>query len=91
MIIPRGDVKIIDKDLLVIVGIEYFDEKGQDLIEFTVSKDSEWVDKTVSELKLPLDRLLLAINKDEKFILAEGRTEIKEDDRIVMLKLQNKT
>ena len=77
VIIPRGDVKIIDKDLLVIAGIEYFDEKGQDLIEFTVSKDSEWVNKTVSELKLPLDRLLLAINKDEKFILAEiGRAHV---------------
>lgn len=87
VIIPRGDTYLKENDLIVLGGIEYFDPVGQDLIEFTVPVQHKWVGKSVQEMNLPVDQLLLAINRNDQFVMVNGQTMIEAEDRIIMLKV----
>lgn len=85
-LVPRGDLVLKKKDQIVLIGEEYFDPNSQDLLEFSISEFHPWVGKKLSELKLPNNELVLSINRKGSLILAEGKTEIKVGDRVILFK-----
>ena len=84
-IIPRGNVRFMEGDTVVIGGQEYFDQYGQDLLEFTLNTNHPWAGKRLRDLALAEDKLILAIQRHEILVQAEGDTELKAGDRILML------
>lgn len=88
-IVPRGDVEILAGDVLVFGGEEYFDPHNHDLIEFSINEHNAWKDKRIVELNLPANVLILAINREDAFVTAEGNTVIKEGDRLILLSDEN--
>lgn len=88
-IVPRGNVRLETNDLLVVAGEEYFDPEGYELLEFTISHGHDWIGKEVIDLKLKSDKLIIAINRNHKFIRAHADTVIEENDRILMITSNN--
>lgn len=85
VIVPRGEVTLEIGDTIVLAGEEYFDSFGQEIVEFNINHGHEWVDKKIMDLNLPEDRLILTINRNDGFVIAEGKTVIKEGDRILLV------
>lgn len=88
-IVPRGDVTIEENDIIVLAGEKHFDESGQDLIEFTIPRGHQWDKQRIKELELPPDRLIIMIQrKDSDIIVPSGDTLLLEDDKVIMLKIE---
>lgn len=86
-IVPRGQVMLEEGDLIVIGGERHFDESGQSLIESIIPRGHRWVNKTIEELKLPSNRLIIIIQRKEgDIVVPAGNTRILVDDKVIMLK-----
>ncbi|WP_066716223.1 potassium/proton antiporter [Clostridium sp. Marseille-P299] len=89
-IVPRGHTTIEENDVIVLGGELHFDESGQDLIEFTIPRDHQWANHYIKDLKLPHDRLIIMVQrKDSDIIVPIGDTLLLEDDKVIMLKVDN--
>ncbi|KXB00157.1 hypothetical protein AKJ40_01800 [candidate division MSBL1 archaeon SCGC-AAA259M10] len=55
-----------------------------DVIEVTVSEDSEAVGKSIDELDLPRLCTIAVVNRGGKLISPRGKTEFLEDDRVII-------
>ncbi len=87
-IVPRGHVAVEENDLIVLGGETHFDESDQDLIEFTIPKGHEWENRYIKDLKLPVDRLIIMVQrKGRGAIVPAGDTLLLEDDKVVMIKV----
>lgn len=85
-VIPRGSVELAANDRIVLAGQDYFDAHGDELIEFTIPKDHEWIGKRIMDLRLPENRIILTVQRaNEEFAVPEGRTRIVEGDTVIML------
>lgn len=91
-IVPRGNVTIEENDLIVLGGEVHFDESGQDLIEFTIPRGHQWVNKYIKDLDLYHDRLVVMVQREgTDVIVPTGDTLLLEDDKVIMLKLEYKS
>ncbi len=89
-IVPRGQITIEENDLIVLGGEIHFDESGQDLIEFTIPKGHEWKDKYIKDLKLPSERLIIMVQRENSDIIVPiGDVLLKEDDKVVMIEVEH--
>lgn len=89
-IVPRGHIIIEENDLIILGGEIHFDESGQELIEFTISKGHQWENKYVKDLELPGDRLIIMVQrKGSDIIVPIGDTLILEDDTLIMIKVEH--
>lgn len=85
-IVPRGHVAVEENDLIVLGGETHFDESDQDLIEFTIPKGHEWENRYIKDLKLPVDRLIIMVQrKGSGTIVPAGDTLLLEDDKLIMI------
>lgn len=88
-IVPRGDIRLEENDVVVLGGETHFDKSGQELIEFNIPSGHKWEDQLIQDLKLPHDRLIIMIRRDNgKIIVPEGKTQILADDKVVMIQLE---
>lgn len=88
-VVPRGHVVLEENDRIVLSGEKYFDEKGQDLIEFTIPKGHEWVGRKVKELSLPNDSLIVMLQqRGEDVIVPSGDIMLNEGDKVILLKAE---
>jgi len=91
-IVPRGHVTIEENDIIVLGGEIHFDETGQDLIEFTIPKGHDWVNKHIKDLDLQHDRLIIMLQREgSDVIVPTGDTLLLEDDKVIMLNLEHKS
>lgn len=89
-IVPRGSVELAENDLLVIGGEVHFDESGQDLIEFTITKGHPWINQPLRELDLGADRLLIMVQRASgDLIVPTGRTVLLAGDKVIKLRLDD--
>lgn len=89
-IVPRGPMTIEENDVIIIGGETHFDQSGQDLIEFTIPRGHQWGNKHVKELKLPIDRLIIMVQrKGSGTIVPSGDTLLLEDDKVIMIKVEH--
>lgn len=86
-IIPRGETLIEVGDLVVLGGEAYFDDSGKDLIEIKLSKDHEWTDKKIKDLKISDQELIIMLQKPNgDLIVPIGDTLLSKGDRLVILR-----
>ena len=89
-IVPRGQITIEENDLIILGGEMYFDERGQDLIEFSIPRGHQWENRYIKDLELPHDRLIIMVQrKCNDIIIPVGDTLLLEDDKVIMIKVEN--
>ena len=63
---------------------DYPEEVPVQFIKLNVTENHTWVDKTIKEVVLPPETILVLILRDGKRIVPRGNTEIKANDEIVL-------
>ncbi|NLY09037.1 MAG: potassium/proton antiporter [Tissierellia bacterium] len=90
-IVPRGDTVINSGDIIVLGGETHFDSTGHNLTEFTIGKKHEWIDRSIVDLKMPEDQLIIMLQRTNcDIIVPDGNTVLKAGDKLVMLQSDHK-
>lgn len=83
-IIPNGDTKLLDDDVLVFGASEQNYEDDFELSELIIKEENDWVGKAVKDLDISRLQLLVMIKRKNKNIIPNGHTVIKKGDHIVV-------
>ncbi len=84
-VVPRGDTKLLEGDVAVLAAGHYEKSKIKvQLSELEITPDHEWNGKTLAELKLPKDELVVLIRRGKESIMPQGDTRICTGDVLVM-------
>ncbi|MBU3146157.1 TrkA family potassium uptake protein [Clostridium sp. CF012] len=65
--------------------IETINKGEMILVEAKIDKDSAWKGKSIEQLKLPKECLILSIIRSEKVIFPRGSIDIKEGDKVLII------
>ncbi|MEG0753019.1 MAG: potassium/proton antiporter [Angelakisella sp.] len=82
-IVPNGSTVIRAGDLVVLSALSLEDDIGVCLAEVTVDKDSMYLGKLLAEAKFGDDRLVVVVKRDNKTIIPNGKTVVKENDVLI--------
>lgn len=63
---------------------DYTGEINTDLLEVSITKDSQWIDKTIMDANIPEEILIVMIKRDNKILVPKGSTIIKSGDILVL-------
>ena len=63
---------------------DYTEEVSADLLEYTVKSNDAWVDKTLIDMDIPADILIVMIKRKGKIIIPRGFTTIHKEDVLVL-------
>lgn len=84
VIIPKGDAVIKENDSIVLGARGYSDEQNIKLAEFTIDGEHRWCNKSICDIDISNNQLILMIKRNNKVIIPKGKTEIHEGDVLVM-------
>lgn len=82
-IIPKGDTVIQPGDS-VILSVPSYEDGDMNLQELCVDANHEWCNRTIEELHLPDETLVVLIKRGKENIIPMGKTRIREQDVLVM-------
>ncbi len=83
-IVPRGETKLLDDDVLVFgASSQEFDDELE-LNELIIKDEHEWVGKAIKDLDISRLQLLVMIKRKNKTIIPNGHTVIKKGDHVVV-------
>lgn len=86
-IVPRGSTILKENDLVVLGGEVYFDKSGHELIEFTIPEKHEWIGRSIREIRLPENELIIMLqNTKNEIVVPKGDTIISEGDTVITMK-----
>ncbi len=80
LVIPRGKTPILEGDSVVVGVIEYKDDFGILLLDEHIGHSHPWKNKTLMELSLPGDMVIVSVKRDDKVFIPKGSTKILEND-----------
>ena len=63
---------------------DYTGEINTDLLEVSITKDNQWVDKTIMDSNIPEEILIVMIKRDNKILVPKGSTVIRDGDTLVL-------
>ncbi len=87
-IIPNGNTKLRDGDVVVVSAAEYQCNGATMFTEEKVHHGSKWVGKTISDYSESTSKLVILIKRGPEVVIPRGPTDIAEDD-ILVLHAQN--
>jgi trk system potassium uptake protein TrkA len=65
--------------------IESINKGEMILVEAKIDSESAWKDKSIDQLKIPKECLILSIIRSEKVIFPRGSVDIKEGDKVLII------
>lgn len=74
-------------DKIVLSALSPEENLGIVLSEIVIEKDSEWIGKTLSKIELGESKLVLVLKRDDKVLIPNGATILKESDVLVVSQL----
>lgn len=83
-IIPRGDTVIRAGDSMILSVPGYEETEEMNLEEVTVDDAHEWRGKTIEQLQLPQEALVVLMKRGTESIIPTGKTRIQAQDILVM-------
>ena len=86
-IIPNGNTVVLAGDKIVISALSPEENLGICLTEIPIEKDSKWIGKPLSRIKLGEEKLVLVLKRNEKVVIPNGNTVIRENDVLVISQL----
>lgn len=86
-IIPNGNTVALAGDKIVLSALSPEENLGICLTEIPIEKDSKWIGKPLSRIKLGEEKLVLVLKRNEKVVIPNGNTVIRENDVLVISQL----
>lgn len=86
-IIPNGNTVVLAGDKIVLSALSPEENLGICLKEIPIEKDSKWIGKPLSRIKLGEEKLVLVLKRNEKVVIPNGNTVIRENDVLVISQL----
>lgn len=86
-IIPNGNTVVLARDKIVLSALSPEENLGICLTEIPIEKDSKWIGKPLSRIKLGEEKLVLVLKRNEKVVIPNGNTVIRENDVLVISQL----
>lgn len=86
-IIPNGNTVVLAGDKIVLSALSPEENLGICLTEIPIEKDSKWIGKPLSRIKLGEGKLVLVLKRNEKVVIPNGNTVIRENDVLVISQL----
>lgn len=86
-IIPNGNTVVLAGDKIVLSALSPEENLGICLTEIPIEKDSKWIGKPLSRIKLGEEKLVLVLKRNEKVVIPNGNTVILENDVLVISQL----
>lgn len=86
-IIPNGNTVVLAGDKIVLSALSPEENLGICLTEIPIEKDSKWIGKPLSRIKLGEEKLVLVLKRNEKVVIPNGNTVIHENDVLVISQL----
>ncbi len=83
-IITRGDTEILAGDDIILSVTPYSPSKKDMLQERYITRSDSWCNKSISELKLPKNKLIAMVIRESSPIIPDGKTVIRENDIVVL-------
>lgn len=86
-IIPNGNTTILAGDVIILSALSLQEDFGAHLTEMKIDKDDNWIGKPLSEITLGPEKLIIVVKRNQKVIIPNGKTIVKEDDTLVISQL----
>lgn len=86
-LIPNGNTVVLPGDKIVLSALSPEEDLGLVLSEIMVDKDSEWIGKPLSKIKLGESKLVLVLKREDRIVIPNGATIIQENDVLVISQL----
>ncbi len=84
LIVPRGDVVIMEKDELVL-GSEPFDEKDSiNLKEIVLKKQNPWTGMKIKDLDISRRAIIVLVKRKNKALIPRGNMTLLEGDHVFL-------
>lgn len=83
-VIPTGKTLIEAGDILVLSAEGFYDDSAFILSEVAIDNDHEWCQKSVSEISMPANSLIVMIKRNGRTLIPNGRIKIKSADILVV-------
>ena len=83
-ILPKGNTELKQGDVLVLSAEGYYGEDAFTLEEMEIGIRHPWCGKTLSELTMPHDFMVVMIRRGSRALIPNGRMKIKANDVLVM-------
>lgn len=84
VVVPQGDTRLRDGDLLVLAARAFEDREQLSLHEREVERGSRWSGKTLAELALPEGSRVILIKRGMDTMIPTGRTVLHSGDVLVL-------
>lgn len=84
MIIPNGDTTFQPNDVIILTAPSFKDTKNMKMSEIEVSHEGEYINKSIKDLNLPEDTLIVMIRRNDDVIIPNGNTMIQLGDILVV-------
>lgn len=83
-LIPRGDTMVLAGDTIILNSPAYTDDGNMKLREVQIGKYHPWVNKKISELKIPADTLIFLIRRAGTSLIPDGQTCVRDGDVLIL-------
>ena len=84
IIVPRGDVMLMDNDVLVLGAVPRNDNQYIELQEIVLRKQHHWVGQYIRDLDISRQTVIVMVKRDGKRLIPKGDQKLLEGDRITM-------
>ena len=81
---PKGNTTIREGDAIVLSAFSVEDHIAGALTELIIDKENDWLGKTLKEVKLGNEKIIVAIKRQNKVLIPNGKTILKEQDVLVI-------
>ena len=83
--IARGDVMLLDGDIIILGAEPYGDEHDEiHLTEMVLREDNQWVGKRIRDLDISRYSVIILIKRKNKVLIPNGNMVLREWDRVFM-------
>lgn len=82
--IPRGDVELMEGDVLILGAEPYGQDEEIHLTELILREDNPWVGQRIRDLDISRHSIIILIKRKNKVLIPNGNMELREWDHVFM-------
>lgn len=83
-IIPNGETILKEDDLLILAAADFSEEEPLMLQEKMIGINHKWIGRSLRELQMPKNTLIVTIKRGEETFIPTGSTRIYEQDLLII-------
>ena len=87
-IIPRGNVLLMEGDILVLGAEPYDSAEHIDMKEMVLGRHNEWNGQMIKDLDISRQSMIVMVRRDHRILVPNGDLVLQEGDRVVMYSKQ---